>query len=132
MVMKMNTTETTMTEVISQQPSESANTITIALHPQPKNLELVCDSHSAVTGETTLSLTNMSPASSEDSLHKTQMLVKRSLKLDLNKNDDERVESLDSGSPSNNTNNNEGEGSMKSPRSPMSPGRSGELTVLMM
>lgn len=126
MVMKMNT-ESTMTEVIPNQATQSASTITITLHPQPKNLDLVCDSKIAVTGETTTTtattLTNMSPTSSDDdSLHQAQVMMKRSLKLDLNQNDDERVESLESVSPHNDV-----DTSMKSPRSPMSPGRSGKV-----
>lgn len=116
MVIKMNT-ESTVTEVIPNQASQNATTITITLHPQPKNLDVACDSHSAVSGGTTL--TNMSPASSADSLQQTQMMVKRSLKLDLKQNDDdnlETVKSFESISP-----NNEIDSSMKSPKSPMSP-----------
>lgn len=111
--MKMNI-ETTVTEVIPTQASQNATTITITLHPQP-NLDVVCDSEE-VTGKSTL--TNMSPTSSDtDSLHQTQMMVKRSLKLDLTKHDDdnlEMVKSFDSISPSN-------DALVKSPKSPMSP-----------
>lgn len=120
MVMKMN--ETTVTEVISNQVSQNATTITITLHPQPKSLDIVCDSEPAEIGETTL--TNMSPTSGDsDSLHQAQVMVKRSLKLDLDKSDDgkeEAIKSVDSNSPNNDENL-----SFKSPTSP----RTGNLIM---
>lgn len=97
------------------------STITIMLNPQPSR-DLACDNHSAVTsatGETTLS--NMSPSSCDsESLHKSQMMVKKSLKLDLTHNNNE-IKSIDTGSPGNDE-----DFSFKSPSSP----RTCKLTVM--
>lgn len=108
--MKMN--ETTVTEVISNQVAQNATTITITLHPQPRELDLNCDSEDLV-GEATL--TNMSPDS--DSLHQAQVMVKRSLKLDLEKSNGENEETIKT-ADSNSPNKSEDNMSFKSPTSP--------------
>ena len=112
MVMKMNEA-TTVTEIISDPIQPNATTITITLHPQPTK-DIVCDNSSAITSataETTLS--NMSPSSCDsDSLQNSQMMVKKSLKLDLTHNNNE-IKSIDTGSPVN-----EDDLSFKSPTSP--------------
>lgn len=109
MVVKMS--DETVTE--NADPVPQNTTITIMLNPQPDR-DTACDNHSAVTsatGETTLS--NMSPSSCDsESLHKSQMMVKKSLKLDLTHNNNE-IKSIDTGSPGN-----EDDFSFKSPSSP--------------
>lgn len=110
MVMKMN--DATVTETLDTvQPN--ATSITITLHPQPVK-DIVCDTSSAIAsaaGETTLS--NMSPSSCDsDSLQTSQMMVKKSLKLELTHNNNE-IKSIDTGSPEN-----EDDLSLKSPSSP--------------
>jgi hypothetical protein len=113
MVMKMN--EPTLTTVLDEIP-QAATTVTITFHPQPKepSKEIACDNHSAITtttGETSLS--NMSPSSDDsDSLQNSQMMVKKSLKLDLTHNNNE-IRSIDTGSPGN-----DDDLSCKSPTSP--------------
>lgn len=107
--MKMN--EQTVTEVL-EPVQTNATTITITLNPQPR--DNVCDNSSAITtasGVTTLS--NMSPSSCDsDSLQHSQMMVKRSLKLELTHNNNE-MKSIETGSPVN-----EDDLSCKSPTSP--------------
>lgn len=104
--------EQTVTEVLETvQPNPT--TISITLNPQPTR-ETVCDNSSAITtatGETTLS--NMSPSSCDsDSLILSQMMVKKSLKLDLTHNNNE-MKSSEVGSPIN-----DDDASFKSPGSP--------------
>lgn len=110
MVMKMN--EPTVTETIDAVPANTT-TVTITLHPQPIQ-DIVCDNASAITtetGETTLS--NISPSSDDtESLQNSQMMVKKSLKLELTHNNND-IKSLDTGSPVN-----EDDLSFKSPSSP--------------
>jgi hypothetical protein len=111
MVVKMSEKSTTVT--LDPAPT-SASVVTIALHPQP-NRDLACDNSSTITsttGETVLS--NMSPSSCDsDSLQTSQMMVKKSLKLDLTHNNNE-IKSIDTGSPPEN----EDDLSFKSPSSP--------------
>jgi hypothetical protein len=111
MVMKMN--EPTVTECHSE-AVPSNTTVVIHLNPQPTK-DTVCDNSSAITtatGETTLS--DMLPSDYDtESLQNTQMMVKKSLKLELTHNNNE-IKSLDSGSPPEN----EEDLSFKSPSSP--------------
>lgn len=104
--------EQTVTEVLeSVQPNPT--TISIMLNPQPTR-DIVCDNSSAITSatvETTLS--NMSPSSCDsDSLILSQMMVKKSLKLDLTHSNNE-IKSIETVSPAN-----EDDASFKSPGSP--------------
>jgi hypothetical protein len=84
MVMKMN--ESTVTEVISATEAVQPTTaiITIHLNPQPTN----CDNSSAISGETMVSDVMASDYDTE-SLQNSQMMVKKSLKLDLTHNNNE-------------------------------------------
>lgn len=110
--MKMN--ETTVTETLDPvNATTTTTTITITLHPEP-NKEIASDITTTIasaTGETTIA--NMSPSSGDsDSLQNSQMLVKKSLKLDLAHNNNE-IKSVDAGSPEI-----EDDLSFKSPTSP--------------
>ena len=109
--MKMN--EATVTEVLEPNDNNNATTITITLNPQP-NREIACDNSSAVTNATAeTSLSNLSPISCDsDSLLNSQIMVKRSLKLELSPNNNE-IKSIETGSPVN-----EDDLSFKSPTSP--------------
>lgn len=112
MVMKM-IEPTTVTEVLDPVQT-NATTITITLNPQP-NRETNCDNSSSVTTATAeTSVSNMSPSScdSVDSLLNSQIMVKRSLKLELSHNNNE-IKSAEVGSPVN-----EDDLSFKSPTSP--------------
>lgn len=104
--------EATVTEVLDPVQT-NASTITITLNPQP-NREIACDNSSAVTNATAeTSLSNMSPSSCDsDSLLNSQLMVKRSLKLELSHNNNE-IKSLGTGSPGN-----ESDPPFKSPTSP--------------
>lgn len=92
--------EKTVTEVIAS-VHPNPTTISIMLNPQPSR-DTVCDNSSTITnatGETALS--NVSPSSCDsESLILSQMMVKKSLKLDLTHNNNE-MKSTEIGSPSN-------------------------------
>lgn len=102
--MKMN--ELAVTEV---QPN--ATTINVALNPKSIR-ENACDNSSAITAETSIS--NMSPSSCDsDSLLNSQIMVKRSLKLELSHNNND-AKAIEAASPEVN----EDDLSFKSPTSP--------------
>jgi hypothetical protein len=105
--------EPTVTECQTE-PAPSNTTVVIHLNPQPTK-DIVCDNSSAITtatGETMLS--DMLPEDYDtESLQNTQMMVKKSLKLELTHNNNE-IKSLESGSPPEN----EEDLSFKSPSSP--------------
>lgn len=109
MVMKMN--EPTVTEVLSDPVPTNNTTVTIHLNPQPTK-DIVCDNSSAITTATTLSDVMPSDFDTE-SLQNSQIMVKKSLKLDLTHNNNE-MKSIDTGSPPEN----EDDLSFKSPSSP--------------
>ena len=105
--------EPTLTENHTEVVSPNT-TVIIHLNPQPTK-DIVCDNSSAIataTGEITLS--DMIPSDYDtESLQNTQMMVKKSLKLDLTHNNNE-IKSVDTGSPPEN----EDDLSSKSPSSP--------------
>ena len=111
--MKMN--EPTMTNESHTEAVPSNTTVTIHLNPQPTK-DIVCDNTSAiVTSTAEITLSDMVPSDYDDteSLQNTQMMVKKSLKLDLTHNNNE-IKSLETGSPPEN----EDDLSCKSPSSP--------------
>lgn len=110
MVTKMNdlTSTDSVTETQQQQQNDTS-IITIALHPQPHR-DNICDNNST--------LPNMSPSSCDsDSVQACQMMIKKSLKLDLATNVNE-IRSMDTGSGDDDS-----DMQFKSPTSP----RSGKL-----
>ncbi|CRL05713.1 CLUMA_CG018743, isoform A [Clunio marinus] len=111
MVMKMN--ETTVTETF-EPIEQNATTVTITLHPQPNEEAATCDKALATTSiNEEAKETKMSPSSDDSlSLLNSQMLVKKSLKLELTHNNNE-IKSIDTGSPEMNE-----DLSFKSPTSP--------------
>lgn len=105
----MKMIEPTVTEVLSVPTNNT--TITIHLNPQPTN-DIVCDNSSAITMATTIS--DAMPIDFDtESLQNSQIMVKKSLKLDLTHNNNE-IKSIDTGSPPEN----EDDLSFKSPSSP--------------
>lgn len=99
--------EEAVTETLDSKPAQNATEITIMLNPQPGR-DSACDSQLEVA-----SVQGESPSSGDsESLHKSQMMVKKSLKLDLSHNNNE-IKSIDTGSPIN-----EDDLSFKSPSSP--------------
>lgn len=107
MVVKMN--DQTVTETLDLVQA-NPTTITITLNPQP-NGDGNCDNNSAAEQAT---ISNMSPSSCDsDSLQSSQMMVKKSLKLELTHNNND-IKSMDTPvSPEN-----EDDASFKSPSSP--------------
>lgn len=108
MVTKMN--EATATEVLSDTVQPNNTTVSIHSNQQPPK-DIACDNSSA-TAETTLTDVLASDYDTE-SLQNSQMMVKKSLKLDLTHNNNE-IKSIDTGSPPEN----EDDLSTKSPSSP--------------
>lgn len=95
--------EETETETLNSTQTSA----TIAILP---NRDVACDNHTAMTSAT---VEKMSPNSYDsESLHKSQVMVKKSLKLDLTHNNND-IKSIDTGSPIN-----EDDLSFKSPSSP--------------
>lgn len=94
MVVNMN--DQTVTETLDPVQT-NATTITITLNPQPNRVSDNCDNSltaiTSSTGEATIS--NMSPSSCDsDSLQSSQMMVKKSLKLELTHNNND-IKSMD-------------------------------------
>lgn len=125
--MVVNMSDQTVTTQTVDPVQANATTITITLNPQPNRVDGNCDNNSAAitssAGEPTIS--NMSPSSCDsDSLQNSQMMVKKSLKLELTHNNNE-IRSMDTPvSPEN-----ENDPSFKSPSSPRTCKLSNSFTV---
>lgn len=110
MVVNMN--DQTVTETL-EPVQTNASTITITLNP---NKDGLCDNNSSAITSSAVEATisNLSPSSCDsDSLHSSQMMVKKSLKLELVHNNNE-IRSMDTPV----SQDNEDDASFKSPSSP--------------
>lgn len=133
MVTKMNepTTIETLTSVQQQQQHSNSTVVTITLHPQPNEREN-CDNISAITATTTTAISNVSPTSCEsDTIERSQAIIKKSLKLDLTHNNNDKIEkeAINSGNNDEDVIESPTEKedlSFKSPTSPKSPKGNGK------
>lgn len=95
----------TVTETIEVvQPTTTTIAVTLSANDN------TCDNNSTITAETSMS--NMSPSSCDSEIQQCQMMMKKSLKLDLSHNNNE-IKSIDTGSPKT-----DDDSSLKSPTSP--------------
>lgn len=95
-------TVTETIEVVQVQPTTTTIAVTLS--------DNTCDNNSTITAETSMS--NMSPSSCDSEIQQCQMMMKKSLKLDLSHNNNE-IKSIDTGSPKT-----DDDSSLKSPTSP--------------